>query len=101
MSLASLKQKALQDEMVRTEYEKLADEFDLVNQLITIRTSAGLTQEVLARRIGTAKGNISRLERGKGNPSWATLKKYANACGYQVKLQTVSSSMNSPSTVNE
>ncbi|WP_018403108.1 helix-turn-helix domain-containing protein [Marinobacter gelidimuriae] len=89
MSLKALKQKALQNDMVRIEYEKLAGEFDLMNQLITMRTSAGLTQEQLAKRIGTAKGNISRLERGKGNPSWATLEKYANACGYQVKLQTV------------
>ncbi|EBA01048.1 helix-turn-helix domain-containing protein [Marinobacter sp. ELB17] len=89
MSLKALKQKALQNELVRTEYEKLAGEFDLMNQLITMRTSAGLTQEQLAKRIGTAKGNISRLERGKGNPSWATLEKYANACGYQVKLQAV------------
>ncbi len=95
MSLEALKQKALQNEKVRTEYEKLADEFDLMNQLITMRTSAGLTQEELARRIGTAKGNISRLERGKGNPSWATLKKYANACGYQVRLQTVSDKLSS------
>lgn len=95
MSLEALKQKALQNETVRTEYEKLADEFDLMNQLITMRTSAGLTQEELARRIGTAKGNISRLEHGKGNPSWATLKKYANACGYQVKLQTVSDKLSS------
>ncbi|WP_100639383.1 helix-turn-helix domain-containing protein [Marinobacter salexigens] len=101
MSLEALKRKALQNETIRTEYEKLADEFDLMNQLITMRTSAGLTQEALAKRIGTAKGNISRLERGKGNPSWATLKKYANACGFQVKLQAVSSSMNSPSAVNE
>lgn len=101
MSLEVLKQKALQNETVRTEYEKLADEFDLMNQLISMRTSAGLTQEDLAKRIGTAKGNISRLERGKGNPSWATLKKYANACGYQVKLQTVSTCMGSPSAVNE
>jgi len=32
MSLEALKQKALQNEMVRTEYEKLAGEFDLMNQ---------------------------------------------------------------------
>lgn len=68
MSLKALKQKALQNNMVRTEYEKLAGEFDLMNQLITMRTSAGSTQEELAKRIGTAKGNISRLERGKGKP---------------------------------
>ena len=89
MSLKSLKHEAFKNEAVRTEYDKLAGEFDLMDQLITMRTQAGLTQDELARRLKTAKGNISRLERGRSNPSWGTLNKYAKACGYQVRLETV------------
>lgn len=89
MSLKALKKEAFKNEAVRIEYDRLAGEFDLVDQLITMRTEAGLTQDELARRLNTAKGNISRLERGRGNPSWSTLNRYAKACGYQVRLEAV------------
>ena len=86
MSLKSLKSKALQDEKVHAEYDNLADEFDFIDTLVTMRSRAGLTQEELAQKINTAKSNISRLERGRGNPSWHTLEKYAGACGYRLRL---------------
>lgn len=89
MNLAKLKNQALKNEAVRAEYDKLAGEFEFIDQLITMRARAGLTQEQLAQRMGTAKSNISRLERGRGNPSWGTLKKYAMACGYRVRLETI------------
>lgn len=85
-SLQQLKDRALQNEDVRTEYDALADEFELVSKLLTIRTAAGLTQDQLAHRMGTKKSNISRLEKGHTNPSLKTLKKYAKACGYEVSM---------------
>ncbi|WP_111493362.1 helix-turn-helix domain-containing protein [Marinobacter bohaiensis] len=87
MSLKALKQKAFQNKTVRNEYDKLAGEFEYIEQLISMRAHAGLTQDDLAKRIGTAKSNISRLEGGRGNPSWSTLRKYASACGYRIKLE--------------
>ncbi|WP_203143281.1 helix-turn-helix domain-containing protein [Marinobacter mangrovi] len=89
MSLKALKQKAFQNEAVRKEYEELAGEFEYIEQLISMRAHAGLTQDDVAKRIGTAKSNISRLEGGRGNPSWSTLKKYASACGYRIKLEAI------------
>lgn len=89
MSLQKLKEKALQNAEVRAEYDKLAGEFELIDKLITMRSQAGLTQEALATRLGTRKGNISRLERGRGNPSWTTLNNYAAACGFLVRLDAV------------
>lgn len=47
-----------------------------------MRQQAGLTQEQLAERMGTQKGNISRLEKGNSNPNWKTLEKYEHACGF-------------------
>ena len=88
-SLKALKKEAFKDKAVRDEYERLAGEFEFIDQLISMRSKAGLTQDELAKRIGTAKSNISRLERGRGNPSWGTLQKYAKACGYRVKLEAV------------
>ncbi|KAA0910536.1 helix-turn-helix domain-containing protein [Pusillimonas sp. ANT_WB101] len=89
MTLQSLKERALRNPEVNTEYERLHDEFALIDQLIAMRSQAGLTQEQVAVRMNTQKSNISRLERGNGNPSWATLVKYAHACGFSLSLQAL------------
>ncbi|PID47017.1 MAG: hypothetical protein CSB47_01225 [Proteobacteria bacterium] len=39
-----------------------------------LRTAAGLTQDELARRVGTKKSNIGRLENVGADPGWQTLK---------------------------
>lgn len=89
MNAKKFKQKALENPEVRKEYNALADEFSLIDQLLTMRTKAGLTQEDVAKKLGTNKSNISRLERGKSNPSWGTLNKYAAACGFKVRLDAI------------
>ena len=88
MSLQKLKQRAVANAEVRTEYEKLETEFNLIDQLLTMRNKAGLTQEQLAERMHTQKSNISRLEKGNTNPSWSTLLKYAHACGFELTLKS-------------
>jgi transcriptional regulator with XRE-family HTH domain len=87
MSLEDLKKRALTNTEVRTEYEKLESEFTLIDQLFSMRSQAGLTQEQLAKLMKTKKSNISRLECGNANPSWSTLLKYAHACGFGLSLQ--------------
>ncbi|WP_425642257.1 helix-turn-helix domain-containing protein [Marinomonas gallaica] len=87
MSLKDLKQRALSNPEVRDEYNNLESEFSLIDQLLSMRTKAGLTQEQVAERMHTQKSNISRLERGNANPSWQTLLKYAKACGFELGLE--------------
>jgi transcriptional regulator with XRE-family HTH domain len=45
------------------------------------RKEAGLTQDELARRIGTSQGAISRLEAGSVLPTLAVLERFAAATG--------------------
>jgi transcriptional regulator with XRE-family HTH domain len=87
MSLQKLKLRALANPEVSTEYKKLESEFNLIEQLLTMRTKAGLTQEQVAEKMHTQKSNISRLEKGNANPSWSTLLKYAHACGFELTLK--------------
>ena len=96
MDFKEFRQKALENPEVRKEYDALEEEFSLIDQLITMRTKAGLTQEDVAKKLGTNKSNISRLERGKSNPSWRTLNKYAAACGYTVRLDATENDRPSP-----
>jgi DNA-binding XRE family transcriptional regulator len=77
---------------VRAELERIErEEGELLDALLKARQEAGLTQAQLAERMGTQAPAIARLERslatGKHSPSIATLRKYAQACGRDLKLR--------------
>lgn len=55
MNLKTLKEKALKNEEVKQAYDALESEFALIDSLLTMRQKAGLTQEELAKRMGTHK----------------------------------------------
>jgi DNA-binding XRE family transcriptional regulator len=94
MNVQNLKNKALQNSEVKAEYDLLETEFALIDTLLSMRRKSGLTQDEVAKRMGTQKGNISRLEKGSSNPSWKTLQNYAHACGFELfmKVKTMNSS---------
>lgn len=94
MSIQNLKEKAFKNSEVKTEYDLLESEFSLIDALLSMRKKSGLTQEEIAFRMGTQKGNISRLEKGTGNPCWKTIQNYAHACGFEIlmKIKTMHSS---------
>lgn len=50
------------------------------------RTSSGLTQEELARRLDTTKGAISRIENHAEDIKLSTLKKVAEALGKRLMI---------------
>lgn len=68
------------------EYDALEEEFALARALIQARSDAGLTQEELARRMGTTQSVIARLEGGKSRPSTTTLAKLAKATGTRLRV---------------
>jgi len=86
MSLSALKQKAFKNPEVKAAYDELGEEFELASTLITMRERSGLTQDEVAKKMGTRAPNISRLESGRANPSLKTLVSYANACGFKLDL---------------
>ncbi|KOY61600.1 MULTISPECIES: helix-turn-helix domain-containing protein [Photorhabdus] len=83
-SLKSLKSQALANPDVKAEYDALEPEFELINTLLRMRRAAGLTQNQVAQRMGTKEANISRLEKGNGNPTLKTLLNYARACNCEL-----------------
>ncbi|OGV96846.1 MAG: hypothetical protein A2W53_00095 [Nitrospinae bacterium RIFCSPHIGHO2_02_39_11] len=71
-------------------WHDLDPEFELLGSFIKAREKAGVTQEELAKRIGTKQPALSRLERGGfGKATVETLKKIADALDMRlvVKLQ--------------
>lgn len=71
-----LKARALERANVKTEYDRLDEEFQFLDEFLKARAAAGVTQAEVAERIGTTQSAIARLEsgRGKHSPSIATLK---------------------------
>jgi HTH-type transcriptional regulator / antitoxin HipB len=57
----------------RSDYEEGAQMFIVSEMLKEARHQANLTQEELAKRAGTKKSYISKVENGKGNIQLSTL----------------------------
>lgn len=85
-SYKSIKTRFLRDKKVKQVYYDLGPEFALVGKLIEKRIRKGLTQKMLARRIGTKQSAISRLERGEYNPTLGFLRKVAAGLGAKLKI---------------
>jgi DNA-binding XRE family transcriptional regulator len=85
------KEKVLKNADVRAEYDALAPLFGVKKELVAARLAKGVTQEQIALKIGTSKSNISRLESLNNTymPNLATLMKYAEALGKEIKVQLV------------
>ena len=85
-----LRVKALGNSDVKAEFDKLNDEYALLDEFLKARAAQGLTQAQVAEKIGTTQSAVARMESGSGkhSPSLATLSKYAEAldCRLEVRL---------------
>lgn len=82
-----MKKDLLKDAEFRREYEKLLPRYEVIEQIIRARKEQNITQAELAKRVGTQKSNISRLESGNYNPSLDFLTKVAKALGKKLTIQ--------------
>lgn len=53
----------------------------VVEQLVHARLAADLTQEQVARRIGSTQAHLSNVEAGKASPRLSLIESYARAVG--------------------
>lgn len=63
------KKESLKDPGVRAEYEKLQPHYQIARQMIGARIKKKMTQEELAKRVGTGQAVISRLEGMNAKPT--------------------------------
>jgi ribosome-binding protein aMBF1 (putative translation factor) len=68
-------------------YDALEDEFVLASAVMDVRNRAGLTQEELARKMGTTQPVVARLESGRSRPSMRTLERLADATGSRLLIR--------------
>ena len=71
----------------RKAYEALEGEFALASAVIDARNRAGLTQQALAKKMGTTQPVVARLESGRTRPSMRTLERLAEATGSRLLIR--------------
>ena len=86
ISFESVRTELMQDEEFKKEYERLQLRYEVISQLIDARKEQNLSQAELAKRVGTQKSNISRLESGNYNPTLDMLVRVANSMGLKVNI---------------
>ena len=79
----------LKNPKVRQAFEEESRILDLGIDLAKNRASQGLTQEAVAKRIGTSAPQISRTEKAPENANVKTLMRYADAIGMELKVKLV------------
>lgn len=88
-----LKKIALSKPGVKKEYDLLEEEFGLLKEMVKIRLRSGKTQQEVAIAMKTSTSVVGRLETGGGknkhSPTIDTLRKYASALGYDLKIRFV------------
>jgi DNA-binding XRE family transcriptional regulator len=82
-----IKKRKRRDKQSARGYKKGYEQFKIGVMLREARVSAGLTQEELARRIGTKKTAISRIENHAEDVKLSTLKKTASALGKKLQIK--------------
>lgn len=87
--MSEVKKDLMKDEEFYAAYVGLEDEFALARQLIDARKKAHLTQDEVARRMGTTQSVVARLESGHPLPSLRSLKRYAQAVNGRVEIRVV------------
>lgn len=83
----ALRKELLTNKEIAKEYKKLAPRYELVSQLIKARIKKGLTQEQLAKKIGTKQSAIARVESGEENLSFDFLEKIIHAMNSKLVIQ--------------
>ena len=86
-SFNDLLKEQLKDPQFKAEWDALEPEYTIVQAIIDARKRSGLTQKELSDRSGINQADISRIERGVGNPSLRTIKRLASSMGMTVKLE--------------
>ncbi|MGN0362130.1 MAG: helix-turn-helix domain-containing protein [Bilifractor sp.] len=83
------KKKALEEPVVKAEYDAIQPEYDIIQAMIDARNKEGLTQKELSDLTGITQADISRIENGTRNPLLAMVKRLANGLGMRLKLEFI------------
>jgi len=89
----AFREQLLSNPAVKADYDANIAKYAILNEILSARHEAGLTQTQVAERMGTKASAVARLESalvsGKHSPSIDTLRKYAAAVGKKLEVHLV------------
>lgn len=85
----NFKNEMLADPEVKSAYDSMEPEFDIIRTIVAARKSMHLTQKDLSEKTGITQADISRIENGTRNPSLDMLKRLAKGMGMRLRLEFV------------
>ena len=86
ISYKIIKEKLLESDEVRQEYDALEFRYKVVKKIAELRKNDKITQEELAIRLKTTKSVVSKIESGNQNVSVDMVHKIVNALGKEVDI---------------
>ncbi len=90
---AAFREQLLSNPAVKADYDANITKYAILDEILSARREAGLTQAQVAERMGTKASAVARLESalvsGKHSPSIDTLRKYAAAVGKKLEVHLV------------
>lgn len=90
---AAFREQLLSNPAVKADYDANITTYAILDEILSARREAGLTQAQVAERMGTKASAVARLESalvsGKHSPSIDTLRKYAAAVGKRLEVHLV------------
>lgn len=79
----------LKNPKVRKHYDEAGKQLEIAYQILQLRKETGMSQNDLARKLGTTQSNIARIETGQQNFTTATLQKIAQVFDREVRIEFV------------
>ncbi|CAN5716805.1 helix-turn-helix transcriptional regulator [soil metagenome] len=83
---AELHEELMQQPGFKEAYDALEVEFALRSAIIKNRIEKGVTQDVLAKRMGTKQSAIARFESGRANPTFDFIQRLSRALGLKLTI---------------
>ncbi len=71
------------------EYEALEVEYTIKSLILKARKERNMTQEQLSKATGIDRADISKLERGEGNPTIHSLERLAEGLNMRLRLEFI------------
>src|SRR3990172_1246034 len=79
----------MKDPEFAKDYEELAPEFEVVEQIVALRLKRNLSQRELAKKVGTQQPSIARLERKRRTNDLGFLRRVADALDARLEVRLV------------
>ncbi len=83
----TLRDRWMRDPKFRDAYDRISPEMEIAFTIAEARHRAHLSQQQLAKKLGTSQAAVARWERGKTPPSTKTLRRVAKATDSRLRVE--------------